>query len=228
MRVALLTYDAPHQKTVDFLLRLVAEGHTVTSLVAAPLVALPPRPSTLRVRPRRVEPPHTRDLARALGIPYVVTPHDDAGTHLGQAEVTLIAGARILKPHVIDAAGGRVINLHPALLPDVRGLDSLKWSILRGVHPAVTAHWIDRRVDLGRCIEVRNVPLYPDDTLLEVAVRLEETQAAMLPSVLRAVEGKTPHDFPPLEGGEVAPPMTPEQEASVLAGFERWRDRYCQ
>lgn len=227
MRVAVLTYDAPHQKTLDFLVRLVSEGFAISRLIAAPLVALPPRPSTLRVRPRRAQPPHTRDFAQALDIPYVVMPHDDAGPHLEDADVTVIAGARILKPHVIDAAGGRVINLHPARLPKVRGLDSLKWSIYLDVAPAITAHWIDHRVDLGRCIEIRDVPLERDDTLIEVALRLEEIQAAMLPSVLRAVEGTSPEDFPALEGGVIAPPLTEEQEGQIAARFEAWRDRYA-
>ena len=59
----------------------------------------------------------------------------------------MIAGARILKRPVIDRFSIGIINFHPGLIPEARGLDALLWSIRGDLPLGVTSHLIDERVD---------------------------------------------------------------------------------
>ena len=106
-------------------------------------------------------------------------------------ELGIIAGARILKDPIIRAFPIGIINFHPGLIPEARGLDALLWSVYKGVPLGVTAHLIDSRVDLGRILVRETIPIYGDDTMLDLSERLHEKQLELLPKAIElAVAGK--------------------------------------
>ena len=90
----------------------------------------------------------------------------------------LIGGAGMLPDHIVKSA--RVINSHPAYLPHVRGLDSLKWAIYYGKPIGVTTHIISTECDAGKLIRRELVPLYSWDTFHSVAQRQYEMEIDML------------------------------------------------
>ena len=92
-----------------------------------------------------------------------------------------------MKPLIIDEFSKGIINFHPGLIPECRGLDALQWSIFNDVDLGVTSHLIDRKVDAGRLIEIKQIALFKDDTLLDLSERLYETQLEMLNSSLKLV-----------------------------------------
>ncbi|MGE0443855.1 MAG: formyltransferase family protein [Vicinamibacterales bacterium] len=194
-RTVVLGYNFPHRKTVDILTRLYLAGVKVTRVVAADPIPLNIPAATVRTRLRPVHLAHPRDVASRLGIPYTVSPHSgDEVLRLLQEDAPqlgIVGGARILKRPVIDRFEIGIINLHPGLIPECRGLDALLWSILNGIPPGVTAHLIDERVDAGRVLLKQEVPVHDDDTLIDLGERLYETQLAVLPeAITRAVAGE--------------------------------------
>lgn len=93
---------------------------------------------------------------------------------------------------------GRVINIHPALLPDFGG----RGMYGRRVHEAViaagrsvtgcTVHYCDNEYDHGPVIVQRNVPVLPDDTPETLAVRVFEQECVAYPEAIRIVSaGRT-------------------------------------
>ena len=157
-------------------------------------------------------------VAAAIGAEYHVIPHE--GNEIQdfldktQPVVGVIAGARILRRPVIDRFSSGIINFHPGLIPEVRGLDALLWAIQNDVALGVTSHLIDSRVDAGRVLERRKIPLFRDDTLFDLSERLYEVQLEMLIAALRrALSGKYEEiDF---EGSEYNRKMPPEMEAEI-------------
>jgi len=182
--VVVLAYNFPHRKTQDFLFRLFAEGVSVGHVLAADPVKLNVAPSSIRSKLRHGALIEPAKVAKAIGAHYHVVPHQ--GNQINdlldaiKPTIGVISGARILKRPVIDRFSTGIINFHPGLIPEVRGLDALFWSISKNVPLGVTSHLIDHQVDAGRLLERREIPLFTDDTIFDLSERLYETQIDML------------------------------------------------
>lgn len=188
----IFAYDFPHKKTQDILLRLTIEELKPTLVIASPWEKLNVAPASLRVKPRHCDLVHPRDVCAALGIEYRVLAHnsEDCVQALREAkcDIGVVAGARILKQPVIDAISVGIINLHPGLLPQMRGLDALQWSIYENQPLGVTAHVIDKRVDAGLIIAREVIKEYPDDTLIDLSLRLQQTEINMVAPAVRHLQ----------------------------------------
>lgn len=119
---------------------------------------------------------------------------DDAGAlleALGDAQLVVLAGYLKLVPaSVVRAFRGRMINIHPALLPAFGGPGMYG----HHVHEAVlasgaresgpTIHFVDEEFDRGAIIEQERVPVLPGDTPERLATRVLEAEHRLLPRVV--------------------------------------------
>lgn len=193
--LVVFAYNFPHKKTQDILLYLFVLGYNVKWVLAANPVKLNIPPPSIRSKIRHAALLPPQKIAQAIGARYYVVDHnsEQAKALLDEIkpELGIIAGARILKKHIIDTFTIGIINLHPGLIPEVRGLDALLWAIYKGVPLGVTAHLIDERIDAGRILVRREIPVYHDDTLLDLSERLYEAQLELLPvAIERALKGE--------------------------------------
>ena len=190
-KIVVFTYGFPHKKSQDFLIRLALLGLTPALVIGAPYVKLNLPSRSSRISARHADLMAAQDICRALSFPYVEAAHtyNDAGEHLARVrpDLGIIAGARILKKPVIDAFRIGILNFHPGLLPESRGLDCWLWDILEGRALGNTAHLIDSRMDAGVMIQRQELAVYPDDSLIELSVRIGESQVSMLESTIREV-----------------------------------------
>lgn len=188
--IVVFAYDFEHKKTQDILLRLFLEEIPVHMVVGAPRVDLGVSEARIRTKVRHRGYVHPRRVAERIGARYAAVPHDgpEILDLLGSLEPDLgiVAGARILSADVIDTFGIGIINLHPGLIPEVRGLDAMLWAIHDDQPQGVTAHLIDKYVDAGNILERRRIPLHRDDTAFDLQERLYEMQLDMLEPAVRA------------------------------------------
>lgn len=70
--------------------------------------------------------------------------------------------------------------MHPGILPDNRGLDNLKWAIIKDLDQGVTTHLIDSKIDRGRLINRQKIKIYKDDTLIDIHMRLQALEQKMM------------------------------------------------
>jgi phosphoribosylglycinamide formyltransferase 1 len=144
------------------------------------------------------------DFARESGIAAEVVDHrafrKDRPAHeaaldarLRDAGVELVALAgymRVLTPGFVQAWAGRMINIHPSLLPNFPGLDTHARVLQAGhsVH-GCTVHWVSEGVDEGEPIGQAEVPVLPGDDPLTLAARVLEAEHRLYPECLaRAAE----------------------------------------
>jgi phosphoribosylglycinamide formyltransferase-1 len=100
--------------------------------------------------------------------------------------VVLAGFMRILKGEFLRAFAGRVINIHPSLLPAFPGLEAWKQALDYGVKVAgCTVHFVDQGVDTGAIIAQRTVPVRDDDTAATLHARIQEAEHALYPEALR-------------------------------------------
>jgi phosphoribosylglycinamide formyltransferase-1 len=92
---------------------------------------------------------------------------------------------RVLKPKFLGAFAGRIINLHPSLLPAFPGLDGIGQAFRAGVKvTGCTVHNVTLEVDAGQIIEQAQVPISPDDTIETLTAKVHAAEHGLLPSVI--------------------------------------------
>ena len=104
-------------------------------------------------------------------------------------EWVLLAGfMRILKAGFLDAYSGRVLNIHPSLLPAFPGLEAWRQALEYGAKvTGCTVHFVDRGIDTGPILLQRAVPVLDDDTAESLHVRIQEAERLAYPEAVRAV-----------------------------------------
>jgi phosphoribosylglycinamide formyltransferase-1 len=138
------------------------------------------------------------ERARRAGVPSRVISHRDYPTReafdrelvaaLNEARVEWIVLAgfmRVLSPVFLDAYQGRIINIHPALLPAFPGVNAQRQALEYGVKvTGCTVHFVDAGVDTGRIIAQRAVPVLDSDDEASLSQRIHGAEHELLVSVL--------------------------------------------
>ena len=109
-------------------------------------------------------------------------------TDLG-ADLVISAGfMRVLGPNVVSAFAGRLINTHPALLPDFPGAHAVRDALAAGVtSTGTTVHFVDAGVDTGPIIAQREVEIFPTDTEDSLHERIKVVERELLVETVRKI-----------------------------------------
>jgi phosphoribosylglycinamide formyltransferase 1 len=101
-------------------------------------------------------------------------------------DLVVLAGfMRVLKPKFLGAFAGKIINLHPSLLPAFPGLDGIGQAFRAGVkETGCTVHEVTLEVDAGRIIEQARVRIEPGETIESLATKVHAAEHQLLPAVI--------------------------------------------
>ncbi|RBO54555.1 phosphoribosylglycinamide formyltransferase [Rhodovulum sp. BSW8] len=149
------------------------------------------------------------DRARALGIPVAAVDHRPFGKDRAAFEAALmdrlaearpdilcLAGfMRVLTPGFTEAWAGRMLNIHPSLLPNYRGLHTHARALEAGdAEAGCTVHEVTAELDGGPILGQARVPVLAGDTADTLAARVLVQEHALYPAVLRrfAAGDRTP------------------------------------
>jgi len=104
-------------------------------------------------------------------------------------ELVVLAGfMRILKGDFLRAFEGRVVNVHPSLLPAFPGLEAWRQALEAGVKwTGVTVHYVDQGVDSGPIIAQEPVEVLAVDTPESLHGRIQDVERVFYPKVISAV-----------------------------------------
>lgn len=108
-------------------------------------------------------------------------------------EIVCLAGfMRLLTSWFIGRWRGRILNIHPALLPEFKGLDTHRRALEAGVkRHGATVHFVVEETDAGPVISQQSVPVLQGDTEATLAARVLEIEHRIYPEALRLVaEGR--------------------------------------
>lgn len=110
-----------------------------------------------------------------------------------EVELVCLAGyMRLLSPGFVQAFAGRILNIHPSLLPAFPGLDAQMQAFEYGVQvTGCTVHFVDEQLDHGVIVLQRPVPVLPGDDSHALAARvLEQEHIAYAEAIARVLSGK--------------------------------------
>ena len=184
MKIVLFVYDFPHKKSLKGMQLLKSKGIKDVYVVASPKVELKFRKSKNRVAVIENEIVEPANLAKEYGWESFVAGHnsEEALTFYKTIKPSLgiVLGARILSKKVIDSFSNGIINFHPGVLPENRGLDNLKWAIFNNLPQGVTTHFIDENIDVGFEIYKECIDIDAEDSLFDVNSKLFDLQITHL------------------------------------------------
>ena len=141
------------------------------------------------------------EIARAAGIealaidhrPFGKVRHEhewaiDAAMRTRGIEVVVLAGyMRILTAHLVRAWEGRMLNIHPSLLPNYPGLDTHARALAAGdAEAGCTVHLVTEGVDEGPVLGQARVPIKDGDTAESLAARVRTAEHQLYPETLAA------------------------------------------
>ena len=109
-----------------------------------------------------------------------------------QADLVVLAGfMRVLKPKLLEAFAGKIINLHPSLLPSFPGLDGIGQAWRRGVKiTGCTVHQVTLEVDGGPILDQAAVRIEAGDTLETLTAKVHAAEHALLPGVIARLSSR--------------------------------------
>ena len=102
--------------------------------------------------------------------------------------LTLAGFMRVLKDPLLHAFAGRIINIHPSILPSFPGLEAWKQALAHGVKvTGCTVHFVDAGVDSGPIIGQQTVPVLDDDTPETLHQRIQAAEHDLYPRCVAAL-----------------------------------------
>ena len=227
MKIGVFAYNFKHWKTQVGLFNLCMSGNKPDVIFASDPVDLNFYRSKIRVSPKDQFLWHPREIANYFGIDYRVVVHNSEETSdlvkSYNLDVGVILGARILKPVAFRSFKLGVINMHPGVLPENRGLDNLKWAILKNLPQGVTSHLIDEKIDRGLLLIRKEITVYKDDTLVDLHVRIQNLEQSMMIDSLDFLKNRE-EELPSLEKGSYHKSVPEEMEKTLMEKFEEYKN----
>ena len=104
-------------------------------------------------------------------------------------DLVVMAGwMRIVSKKFCDAFAGRLINLHPSLLPKYKGLNAVEQALKSGDdETGCSVHWVTEHLDSGAVIKQQTVPILPGDTPESLQRAIPQAEHNRLPLVINAL-----------------------------------------
>ncbi|HTU53167.1 MAG TPA: phosphoribosylglycinamide formyltransferase [Acetobacteraceae bacterium] len=159
-------------------------------------------------------------LAQAAGIATEIIPRDGAAREdheaaidaaLRRHDIALVCLAgylRILSPFLVRSWQGRMLNIHPSLLPAFPGLETHARALAAGVKlHGCTVHLVSERLDDGAILAQAAVPVLPGDTPETLAARVLAQEHRIYPLALALIAGA--HAQPAAAGAALLNPLPP-------------------
>lgn len=163
MKLGIITYNKPHLKTFHVLKNILNKNYEI-NIYTLPFKEREQRKIFFNHRPNQFLSKSQFDLAKKYKLKVNKINYDAA---LTGSDLYIICGAGLLKKKFINK--NIIINCHSGILPDCRGLDSFKWSILKQKKVGVSLHIINEHTDSGYLLKSRKTNLVESDSLKQFA-----------------------------------------------------------
>ena len=231
MNICVFAYNFKHKKTQEGLYKLIQNNIKIDCVLLADFVKLNFVPAKIRVGVKDMIYEEPKNICERFNLPYKILNHNSLECKSFLEEINpdlgVILGSRIIKKFIIDEFKIGILNLHPGLLPENRGLDNIKWAINKNIKQGVTSHLINSEIDRGVLIEKTTVNVYDDDSLTDIFLRIQNKELDLMISSINKISGNlkfTQH----LGEGFYHKQMTEQEEFETMNSFDNYKKMYYE
>ena len=191
MKICVFAYNFKHKKTQEGLLKLHLSKIKIDQVIAMNKVKINQPFRRIKLAPKDLSLIEPKIICKNLNIPLLVMKHNSIKClnflkkkrfHIG-----IILGARILKKEIIDCFKIGIINLHPGILPQNRGLDTHQWAVLNMIPQGATAHLINKKMDHGKILLKKKIKIYKQDSLKDFYLRIQLLELDLMIKSLKLI-----------------------------------------
>lgn len=102
--------------------------------------------------------------------------------------IVLAGYMRLIGETLLHAYEGRILNIHPSLLPKFKGKHAVEQALNnRETTTGTTVHYVDAGMDTGEVIAQRECPIYPDDAVSDLEQRIKALEYELYPEVIQKI-----------------------------------------
>lgn len=222
-KIGVITYNSRHLKTEQILNYLLFKYKpSEIKIFSLPFKKREKRKVLFEHRPNQDLGVNALCFAKKYGIEYKICEDD---TEIDDTcKNYLITGAGIISSECVREK--TIINCHPGIIPNSRGLDAFKWAILEQKPVGNTLHYIDESVDSGKIISILATPLFEEDTIHTFAERHYRNEIFLMSNFDHFIMKPINH-FKEIEVSSPKMRMDTKTEKIMIEAFEEYKTRYA-
>jgi folate-dependent phosphoribosylglycinamide formyltransferase PurN len=183
-KICVFAYNFNHFKTQNGIINMILSGFKPDLVILQDWKKLNIRKSNIRIAPRDLYLIDPRVILDKFNINYIITDHNSQESiqqiNKLNCDLGVILGSRILSHEVIQCFNMGILNLHPGILPENRGLDTIQWAVVKNIKQGVTSHIISKEIDKGFLVLSEEIKIYDDDTLVDMHIRILNLEQKMM------------------------------------------------
>jgi len=180
LKIVIFAYDFPNRKCLNGMQIIKKFNPKNVHVITQPWLELNIKRSKKRIAVYDEEILNPSDVAKSYGWNVYTDLHNSNKTKDYLKKINpdfgIILGARILSKEIIQCFSGGIINFHPGILPENRGLDTVKWAIYKELPQGITTHFIDEKIDVGSKIYLETISLTRNDSIYDINSKLVYVQ----------------------------------------------------
>ena len=230
MKICVFAYNFKHKKTQDGLLKLFLSEIKINRVIAMNKIKIYQPSKKIEIIPKDISYYEPKLICKILKIPYNVMNHNSNKCinylKKNKFDIGIILGARILREEVIKCFKIGIINLHPGLLPENRGLDTHQWAILNMLPQGATSHLINKKMDHGKIILKEKINIYKKDTLQDFYLRIQSLELDLLIKSIKILKKNKNYGKLPLKQGKYHSYILPNQEKKIFKLFSKYKNKF--
>ncbi|MAR84659.1 MAG: hypothetical protein CL869_00480 [Cytophagia bacterium] len=188
LKLVIFAYDFPNRKCLNGMQIIKKFNPENVYTITQPWLELNITRSQRRIAVFDNEVLNPTDIAKSYGWSVLTELHNSKKTlnYLRniKPDYGIILGARILSAEIIECFSEGIINFHPGVLPENRGLDTVKWAINNDLPQGITTHFIDEKIDVGQKIYLETAPIEKNDSIYDINSKLVYIQMKHLHKAL--------------------------------------------
>lgn len=230
MKICVFAYNFKHKKTQDGIIKLISSKYKISQVIAMNKIKLYSPKKKIEIIIKDINYLHPKILCESLKIPYSVISHNSSKCirflKNKKFDIGIVLGARILREEVINCFKIGILNLHPGLLPENRGLDTHQWAILNMIPQGATAHLIDRKMDRGRILIRKKIKIYTQDTLKDFFYRIQSLEMDLMIKSLKILRNNNKAGYVAKNQGKYHSYLSRSTEKKIIKDLTAYKNKF--
>lgn len=230
LKICVFTYNFEHKKSQEGIIKLLYSNYKIKQVLGMNKQKIFSPKKKVDVTTKDIKYLHPKKLCKELDIPYTIIKHNSQKCYnylkKKKFDLGIILGARILKEEIINCFKIGILNMHPGILPENRGLDTYQWAICNMFSQGATAHLIDKKMDRGKILFKKKIKIYSQDNLKDFCLRIQSLELELMIKSLDAIKKNKNYGYYSKNHGKYHSYINKVDEKKMISLFSKYKKKF--